>query len=637
MKTVINEFKVEQLSKITTKISYDENCSDLQYVYSHIGHDDAVIPDGHLRILADGTSVHGIWNFPLDYLHDEFYGLGDKSGPLNRRGQRFSMYNKDALAYDASYSDPLYKSVPFFIRKNSSSGVLTGFYFPCNEIDFVDFGRESPLFFSVSVKDGPFSYYRFDGHDESEILDAYYDITGHPYFPPLYSFGYFGSSMNYVECDDAQSRILEFFSKIEQKNIPCEGLYLSSGYVKHSDGKRYTFIWNYDKFPDPVKFFGDLEGRGYKVIENIKPGFLTTHPLYSELDSKGYFIKDISGNTVVEYYWGGKASFVDFDNPDAVLWWKSMLKSQPCKGIWNDNNELELEDSDIPWSHKRITYPVLMSEVAYEAKKEQFPDERPWIYSRAGTTGIQKYARTWSGDNTSTFDTLKYNQFMGINMGLSGIPFYGHDLGGFYGDTPSPELLKLSCRSGVLQSRFVIHSWRESGNPTEPWIYPEIEDEILGYINAHYMLLPYIYASAYNCVKNSVPMERPFNGETLFGNCIIKHSDFTYSYLPGSAIVHCSKNVRNSSEIFDELAVTIVPPDSNTAEHESIIFADDGVSELSLDKYTEIRLIVKHEFILVNKVRLNYTGTKKITFIFPNKEISFGSFAEIPTKIFFDK
>ena len=635
MKTIIDEFKIEHISERTTKISYDRDSPDLVRVYEHIGHSDAVIPSGHLRIIEEKGCVKGIWNFPLDYFGDEFYGLGDKSGPVNRRGGRFSMYNKDALAYDARYSDPLYKSVPFFMRKNSSNGEICGYYFPCSEIEYVDFGRESPLYYSVCVKDGPFCYYRIEGKDESEILSSYYELTGKPYFPPLYSFGYFGSSMNYVEPDDAEQRILEFFRKVEEKKIPCEGMYLSSGYVKHSDGKRYTFMWNKDKFPDPEKFFTDLENRGYRFTENIKPGFLTTHPLYDELDKKGYFVKGPDGKSVVEYYWGGNASFIDFANKEAVSWWKAMLKAQPCSGVWNDNNELEIEDPDVPWSKNRINYPVLMAKAAYEAKTEQYPGERPWIYSRAGTSGLQQYARTWTGDNTSTFEALEFNQYMGINLGLSGIPFYGHDLGGFFGPPPSEKLLREACKSGVLQSRFVIHSWRENGEPTEPWTYPDAEWEIVNRILEHYEYLPYIYSSAYNAVKCSVPMERIVSGGILFGNCILKRPDFSFEYIPGSAIPLCRRRVKNSSEIFRELEIHIEPLVDGSVIHESVIFADDGISDLSLGKYTELRVTVLENRINIQKIALGYDETEKISFIFPGFSESYFSFMDIPDFIEF--
>ena len=638
MKTDVNKFNIDNVSDRIFRIAASDSDGDgtVSVFYrdklihgGKIGHDDAVISGKHLRIIREGTCEYGLWNFPLDN-DDEFYGLGDKTGLPDRRGRRFSMFNKDALSYDASFSDPLYKSIPFFIKINRVKDILCGYFFPSLQIDYVDFGRESPLYFSVRQTGGPYEYYVIAGDSIDEILSSYYSLTGKPYLPPLYSFGYFGSSMNYVEGDDAQSQILSFFENVEKRGIPCEGMYLSSGYLKQPDSKRYTFMWNTEKFPDPSGFFASLQQRGYRFLQNIKPGFLKSHPMYDELDKKGYFIKDSSGRTVLEYYWGGEASFIDFDNPDAVSWWKSQLALQPCDGIWNDNNELEIDDPEVPWSRKKLLYGNEMSKAAYEAKKELHADERPWIYSRSGTAGLQKYARTWTGDNTSTFETLRYNQYMGLSLSLSGIPFYGHDLGGFFGETPSRQLLLDACRSGVIQSRFVIHSWRIGGSATEPWTYEDIEPDIVALIKQHYYFLPYIYSCAYEAVSSGRPMESPCDGGIMFGNCIVKHDDYSFDLLPGSAIPVCPLEVKNSSEIFDELEILVTSPDASSP-HESTVFIDDGVSELDLRRYSVLKISVLPGFIKIRKEATGYPKPVKITFVFENGTcVSFNDVKDVP-------
>ena len=127
--------------------------------------------------------------------------------------------------------------------------------------------------------------------------------------------------------------------------------------------------------------------------------------------------------------------------------------------------------------------------ISYEASLEENSGLRPWITCRSGFAGMQKYTRTWSGDNVSDWKTLKFNQFQGWSLGLCGIPFYGHDLGGFFGDIPSEELLVRSCQSAVFQPRFIIHSWRENGEPTEPWTYPNALPVIRYFIDEHYLFI----------------------------------------------------------------------------------------------------------------------------------------------------
>ncbi len=617
----------------------------------HSGGSDTVIPQSQFRLVGAGDYRKGKLNFPLGK-DDRFFGLGDKAGSPDHRGKRLRMYNRDSLGYDPKNSDPLYKSVPFIIRQNPSSGTLAGLFFPCTCIDAFDLGKESPFYWNVDMDYGPFSYFVILGDGYKEIVHNYCTLTGNPALPPLYSFGYLGSSMNYVEAWDAQQRIERFFQDVESHDLPCEGLYVSSGYLKSDEGYRHAFMWNRRKFPDPGSFIAELEKRGYHLTFNIKPGILKTHPLYSELAEKGYFVKDSEGRPLVEFYWGGEASFIDFLNPDAASWWKGMLKTAyldyGAEGIWNDNNEFEMEDTSCESFRLRTVYPVEMSKLSYEAISEKNPKSRPWIYSRSGYSGIQKYARTWTGDNSSTFDCLKFNQFQGLSMGLCGIPFVGHDLGGFFGPEPSEELLVRSAQSAVFQSRFVIHSWRESDEPTEPWKFQKAFGMIRAAIEEHYRHMPYIYNEAYQSSEGKLsgaPLERlicleypndaslsPDLEESMFGSSILKApvvnegqkskevvfpegdnwysprlgtafkggttvdldapiDTFWYFYKVGSIIPKTSEVKRLSTGFFSSLELFVLPRDGNFGFD---YFEDDGISRITDESHNEWRFEVSY-------------------------------------------
>ena len=475
------------------------------------GGKDTVIPQSQFRLSGKKGAEVGSFVFALDG-SDSFYGLGDKTGSPDHRGKRVRMYNKDALGYDASSSDPLYKSIPFILKANRRTGACCGLFFPETCIDAFDLGKESPFYWSVDIQGGPFRYFLILGDDYTGIMEGYCTLTGFPALPPLYSFGHLGSSMNYVEAYDARRRIERFFDDVERHGLPCEGMYVSSGYLKSDEGYRHAFMWNRRKFPDPGSFLKGLLERGYHLLFNIKPGILRTHPWYAELEQKGYFVRDNAGDPVVEYFWGGDASFIDFTNPDAVAWWKQKLceayLDYGVEGIWNDNNEFEMDDPEMHAYGVRTVYPVLMAKASYEACLEKNPGRRPWIYSRAGYAGMQKYARTWTGDNSSDFRTLRYNQFQCASLGLAGVPFTGNDLGGFYGPEPSPELLVRCCQSAIFQSRFVIHSWREDDEPTEPWKFPSVFGMIRDALDDHYRHMPYIYNEAWHSSLTGAPLER---------------------------------------------------------------------------------------------------------------------------------
>ncbi len=634
-----------------------------------LGSSDIVIPDYQFRCIGDSKkdNLVGKFNFPLEK-DAHFYGLGDKGGLIERNNKLFRFFNRDSLGYDAEISDPLYKSVPFFIKEVQKNTV--GLFFNQCDIEYMDFGKESPFFYSIQTNGGPFSYYFIDGEDYKDVIYKYYLISGLPLFPPLFSFGFLGSSMNYVESDDAQNRILKYFETIEKYDIPCEGMYVSSGYLKANDGKRYAFLWNKDKFPDYKKYLTNLSKRGYNLIMNIKPGILTTHPWYSMLAEKGYFIKDENGKPYVEFYWGGEASLIDFSNKAASTWWKEELKKQyldhGCSGIWNDNNEFEIEDSEIPVSKIKSILPILMSEASFEAFNEKHPTKRAWNYSRSGYSGIQRYARTWSGDNCSNWKSLKFNQYQSISMGLSGLTFYGHDLGGFYGERPSEELLIRACESAVFQPRFVIHSWREDDIPTEPWTYKSALDKIRGLIRAHYEFIPYIYNAAFNSVTKGRPLDRSLKLEfmdddnclvdevnSMFGEDILKvlfvnpNEDTRKVYLPkstnwyskngqwykgGSTIevksmlgdyqyfvregsLICTTDVTKlKSALFKKVYFKVYPTEKGLRD--GTYFEDDGSAKLELGKYNFYSYKVGDNFVEFTQTkRAIVEGNREFVFV----------------------
>lgn len=632
------------------------------------GGKDTVIPQSQFRLISEHGKQTGRFDFSLDD-NDMFFGLGDKTGSPDHRGKNLAMFNKDALGYDASCSDPLYKSIPFLLRFNRSNGCSAGYFFTSPCIEAFDLGRESRFYWTAAISEGPFRFFLLLGDNYRNVLSGYCRLSGLPSLPPLYSFGYLGSSMNYVEADDAQNRIEKFFTDVEERNLPCEGMYVSSGYLKSDEGFRHAFVWNRRKFPDPSKLISDLEKRGYHLLFNIKPGILKTHPQYRELEDKGFFIKDNEGKPIVEYYWGGYASFIDFRNPGACAWWKDKLKEAyldaGAEGIWNDNNEFEFSDPDLEAFKVRTTFPCLMAKASWEVCKEKNPHIRPWIYSRSGYAGIQKYARTWTGDNCSNFKTLRFNQFQGLNMGLSGMAFVGHDLGGFYGPEPDEELLVRCCQSAIFQSRFVIHSWREDDRPTEPWKYPASFPYIKAALLDHYRHIPYIYNEARHSSLTGEPMERmllleypndsslrPDEEAFMFGRSVLKAPvlnrgemqknvrfpmgddwysprlgklfsggtvrsfeaplDTTwYFYKAGSVIPLSDEIGKLTTGFFKNLRMLVIPKDGESVFQ---YFEDDGVSEITEKShnvwYFTVRYDAESEKGSV-KVSLVHCGNKK--------------------------
>lgn len=480
-----------------------------------VGSDDTVLPRYPIRVHGTPPNhVYGAFHAPL-HRGDRFFGLGDKSGWIDRRGRRFLMHNRDALGYRGRFADPLYKSVPFLIKQNPETGVCLGIAVAAPDVQMIDLGVESEYFYSFALRNGPFRYVLFFGESYLDILERYTWLSGRPAFPPAFTFGFLGSSMDYTEPDDAPKRVSEYLDAVEEHGIPCEGVYLSSGYYRNGDGFRHTFEWNRKKFPDPQKFIGEVRNRGYHVSCNVKPGILTNHPRFDRFAESGTLLRDEQGSTYTEYYWGGDAGLWDFGSAKGEAEWRRNLREQlldlGVDGIWNDNNEYEIEDSCLPAYSRRSVMALLMCKASWDEALAREPDRRPWIISRSGSIGIQRYARTWSGDNVSSWESLLFNTVMGSSFGLSGMPFFGHDIGGFFGERPDSEQFLRWCQSAVFQPRFVIHSWNDDSQPTELWSYKGIFDSLRSLVFQHYEYMPYTYSLARESHRSGAPIQRhPF-------------------------------------------------------------------------------------------------------------------------------
>ena len=201
----------------------------------------------------------------------------------------------------------------------------------------------------------------------------------------------------------------------------------------------------------------------------IKPAFLDSHPLYDEIAHKGYFVKNPDGTPFVTEFWDGLGSYLDFTNPDAFDYWKQKVKETLLDfGIattWNDNNEFDIKSLDsVAHGFKGevcaakirpiLTYLMVLS--SYEAQREKYPNLRPFLSTRSGSSAVRRLAQTWSGDNFTSFNDLRFCHYVGMTLSLSGMYFYGHDLGGFSGDMPSKELLLRWMQHGVFEPRFTI-------------------------------------------------------------------------------------------------------------------------------------------------------------------------------------
>jgi alpha-glucosidase len=464
---------------------------------------------------------------------EHYYGFGETSGPLDKYGSRIRLNAMDAMGYNAETGDPLYKHVPFYITLVPELNIAYGLFYDNFAPTTFDMGKEISAFHGFyryyKADGGDLDYYMIYGPTIAEVVEKFSKLIGRIALPPRWSLGYLGSTMVYTEAPDAAERLKQFVDLCEQHKIPCDLFHLSSGYGSGADGKRYVFTWNRSKVPDPQALSDHFHKAGIRLAANIKPWLLTTHPRYEEVKAAGGFIQSAEGDgPQVDSFWSGGAfqsaagSYFDFSSEAGYDWWKAGVTDQlldyGIDSTWNDNNEYEIWDDaaqsagfgePIPVGLSRPLQTLLMARASYEAQQAHKPDERPYLISRSGCPGIQRYAQSWSGDNETSWHSLRWNIPMGLGSSLSGLPNTGHDVGGFYGEKPSPELFVRWVQNGILHPRFTIHSFHTDGSVNEPWMYPETLPIIRELFEFRYRLMPYLYWLMWEAHKTGKPIIRP--------------------------------------------------------------------------------------------------------------------------------
>ncbi len=475
---------------------------------------------------------------------DRYFGLGDKTGPLNLHGRRLRCMGQDSLGYDPQSGDPLYKHWPFLMQR-TPDGLWLGIYYDTLSACTFDLGCEHDnyhdFFRTIEIDDGDLDYYIMVGDSPAAVLHQFMALIGGTHLPPKWSVGFALTAMGLADAPDAQQQLTAFITACGDNRMPISAFHYGSGYS--SRGKqRCVFNWNRDKFPDPEGINRSFQEAGMRLVANIKPCLLDDHPAYQTVrDADGFINNRSTGEPVVEPFWDGNGAYLDFTKPQAVQWWQSGLRQQILeKGIdsgWNDNNEYAIQSEDAvsdlwgqagPIHRSRPLHALLMTRATFEAQTAYATatgtDEAVYTITRAGPPGLQRYAQTWSGDNTTSWETLKWNIRTGLQMSLSGMFNVGHDVGGFFGPSPEPELLARWVQACALNPRMVMNSWKPDGKNNLPWMHDSVTDDIRAALNLRYQLMPYLWACFERACQFHQPIIRPtfFNfphDEGCFADC----------------------------------------------------------------------------------------------------------------------
>lgn len=447
------------------------------------------------------------------------FGLGEKTGHLDKRGTLVRMWNTDHWLYDRT-TDPIYKSVPFWlgVRGDRVHGVFVDD--PGNTA--LDFGATEPEFLRITVRAPAIDLHVIPGPDTRSVIDRYTALTGRPAMPPRWALGYHQCRYSYFDAE----RVQELVASFQRKKIPLDAIWLD---IHHMDGFR-SFTWSPHAFEDPKGLIEALDAEGVKTVAIVDPGLHVRegYDAYEQARDGDHLVKAASGEPFVGECWPGDCVFPDFTAERTRTWWGGRVADfmeVGLAGLWNDMNEPAVfggpghgtfphdvrHDGDHGQSdHASVhnVYGHLMAKASREGIEERRPAERPFVLSRSAYAGTQRYAATWSGDNDATWDDMRLSLVMALNMGMSGFPLYGPDLGGF-GGTPSPELMTRWLQLGAFFGLMRMHS--ALGTPDqEPWSFGfDGEERHRDAILLRYRLLPYTYALHHEAARTGMPPMRP--------------------------------------------------------------------------------------------------------------------------------
>lgn len=468
----------------------------------------------------DGERVRAWKNMPPD---EHYFGLGEKAGALDRRGRAYVLWNTDPAGYDA-LTDPMYQTVPFFI--GIREGKAYGIFFDNTYRSTFDMGAESADTYSFGADGGSMDYYFFAGPDPKQIISRYTELVGRAPLPPMWSLGYLQSSAYYTP----ESTVRFVAENFRRRHIPCDAIFLDT---IHMDADR-IFTWDKKAFPNPPKMISDLRKDGFRMFAIIDPGVKAEkgYWVYDQGVAGDYFLKRRNGELYIGEIWPGKSAFPDFTSEKTRDWWGGLFAGftkDGLSGFLTDMDEPTVDalPMDTGWSPTTFppdvvhydhglespdaknhnVYGLLMTRATREGLLRLHPNERPFVITRATYAGGQRYAAQWTGDNVGTWEDLRTSLRTVMGAGISGLPFFGSDVGGFIG-YPSPELYTRWLEAGVFHPLFITHSGNQD-HTLDPWSFGgELEAINRRTLELRYRLLPYLYNSFYESTQTGLPIMR---------------------------------------------------------------------------------------------------------------------------------
>jgi alpha-glucosidase len=444
--------------------------------------------------------------------NEKFIGLGEKTGNLNRFGNAYTHWNTDYFAYGVG-DDPLYLSIPFYLGVHNQGHY--GIFLDNTHKSLFNFGASNNRFASFSAEDGDMDYYFFHYPSISEIITAYTWLTGRMQMPPKWALGFQQCRYSYYP----ESEVYAVAQAFRDKKMPADVIYLD---IHHMEAYK-VFTFDGEKFPNPKALIARLKEKGFKVVVILDPGIKTeeSYSPFREGLEQGLFVNYPDGKTYEAQVWPGWCAFPDFTKPATRSWWEEKMAfytEAGVDGFWTDMNEpaswgqstpnlLEFDFDGEKASHRkaRNVFGMQMARSTQAGACKQAPKKRPFVLTRSGFAGIQRFAAAWTGDNVASEEHMLAGIRLVNSLGMSGVSFAGYDVGGFAGEASKglfARWMSIAAFSPLYRAHSMINT-----KDAEPWAFGEEVEEISrNYLNFRYSLLPTIYSAFHQSTHNGLPL-----------------------------------------------------------------------------------------------------------------------------------
>jgi alpha-glucosidase len=463
---------------------------------------------------ADGQCVRA--RVELDAGTD-FYGLGLAAGTLRRNGRALQLWNTDAWCYGEA-TPALYQSHPFVLAL-LPDGRAVGLLADCPRRGLVAVASDGVEF---AFDEEGFDLHVIEAEHPAEVSRALASMIGTIELPPLWALGYHQCRWSYGTADEVRAIAREF----REREIPCDALWLDIDYMD----RHRVFTWNREAFPDPAALTSELHAQDFRAVAIVDPGVVADRkdPTCAEGLAGEHFVQAARGKKPARgRVWPGMCHFPDFTRAETRAWWagriERFVRDAGLDGIWNDMNEpsvFRVPSKTLAGgarhrglgggTHERFhnLYGQLMASASREGLAAARPERRPFVLTRANHLSGARFAATWTGDNQSRWEDLAWAIPMVLNLGLSGQPFSGPDIGGFFGN-PSEELFVRWFELGAYLP-FCRGHGEKSSCRKEPWAFgPRAEAHVRAALERRMRLLPHLYTLFHEASRTGFPVARP--------------------------------------------------------------------------------------------------------------------------------